>query len=79
MHIVDISFYHHVGPGLETQALRPGGKCPYLLSHLASFIHLKIYLESLQIHEFQSFKCLGFCLFLNFATVYYTLDIKTNL
>jgi hypothetical protein len=70
MHIVDISFHHYVGPGLETQGIRPGDTCPYSLSHLASFIYLKLNLESLQMDAFQSSK---FCLFVfDFLPLYIT-------
>lgn len=28
--------FHHVGPGVQDQIVRLGGKCPYLLRHISS-------------------------------------------
>jgi hypothetical protein len=33
-----VLFFYHVGSVNQTQAVRPGGKCSYLLSHLAGFL-----------------------------------------
>jgi len=66
VHIVDISFQFQVSPGLEAPVIRPGDKCPYSLSHLASFMCLQLKLKK-KVYKFTNFRALDIWGFVYFC------------